>query len=70
MTTEPIAHPSKEAPVGLGKRRGRDREAAVALANTPGIVEEFINAMLKKGSKGDGKGRVDPLVKGGGSRGN
>ena len=47
MTTESSAQLSNEAPAGSGKRRGRDREAAVALTNTPGIVEGFINAMLK-----------------------
>ena len=57
LTTEPIDQPSHEASAGPERRRGRDREAAVALANTPGFVDEFITAMLnKKGGKGDGKG--------------
>ena len=36
MATEAIEQPSNEASAGSEKRRGRDREAAVALANTPG----------------------------------
>ena len=39
------------------------------LDHTPGIVEELINAMLKKGGKGDGKGRGRSPGKDGG-RGN
>ena len=35
LATEPIDQPSNEASAGPEKRRGRDREAAVALANTP-----------------------------------
>ena len=40
LTTEPIDQPSNEASAGSEKRRGRDREAAVALTNTPGFVDE------------------------------
>ena len=58
---------------GTDKRKCRDRNAAVALANTPGIVEELINAMLKKG-KGEGRCRGQSPGKGqgmgNGSRGN
>ena len=61
LTTEPIAQTSNEASAGSEKRRGRDREAAVALANTQGFVDEFINATIKKGGKGDGKDRASDL---------
>ena len=66
MTTEPIEQPSNEASDGSEKRKGRDREAAVALANTPGFADEFMNAMLKKGGKGDGKSRGRSPGQGGG----
>ena len=60
MTTESAAQmPANETSktwksTGVDKRKGR--KAAVALANTPGVVEEIINGMLKKGD-GDGKCR-------------
>ena len=66
LTTESIEQPSNEASAWSEKRRGRDREAAVALANTPGFVDELINGMLnKKGGRGDGKGRGRSPGKGG-----
>ena len=57
MTTEQIAKPSNEASetwksASTDKRAGRNREAAVALGKSPGVVEEFINAMRKKGKGG------------------
>ena len=75
MTTEPIAQPSNEASTGTDKRKGRDRQKAVALANTPGIVEGIIDTILKKGKgEGEGNGRGRSTAKGGdkgnGSRGN